>query len=159
MEEVVELLPGYARYVGQSYGKLSTLLFDKGVILSQTGVQQSDPAGALLFSLLTSSPARNLKSTFMILSSNDVAVKDKVPDFDGNWKFGWSDRICDDLNLNIIKREIMAMKGSMEEQSSALDLARVVAKDIAVLNGRLLTLLGSSLLQETLPGKSSGKEH
>ena len=50
LREVSEHFPGLSRFVRWCYGSESSLFFDDYVIESQTGVQQGDPLGPLMFS-------------------------------------------------------------------------------------------------------------
>jgi hypothetical protein len=71
-----ELIPAFLPYLTQCYFGPTILSFGDKIILSETGVQQGDPLGPVLFCLALHPVMKSLKSEFNVWYLDDGVLAD-----------------------------------------------------------------------------------
>jgi hypothetical protein len=142
LEKVREDFPGLARWTQWTYGDTSNLLFGDYCLGSETGVQQGDPLGPLLFSLVIQPLAKELQQ----LTHNNKKL---------DLTFFYLDDgvIAGDLEV------VAAALRLVEQRGHALGLKLKVSKSELVLtasasNYNLTNLFPQSLLTDPETGNS-----
>ena len=144
-------IPGTYNLFHQAYGADSLLYYGDTTIVSATGLQQGDPAGPVLFSLtiddLTKSLTAELNAWFLDDGTlGDIAEK-VLEDLDrlmtGFPELGAA--------LNGGKCELTLLNHTPEQQAEVVQLFRNRLPTIKVIPSEELDLLGSPLLDASVP--------
>jgi len=138
---ILENFPEAYYYILQSYGTLSFLAFGENCIHSQRGVQQGDPLGPFLFSLVIQPLISSLKSQFnawylvdgTFAGPPSVVENDFIKNIENSYKLG--------LELNFSKSELFFLNN----QSVVSNRLTKVAPSIKILLLEQLFLLGAPI--------------
>ena len=151
LEAVRELTPDAYHLFHQAYGYQSLLFHGEKIILSDTGLQQGDPAGPALFSLTVDSLVKSLTSELNVWYLDDGTVGDTV------------DNVIRDLDRLLIgipelggeingdKCEVIPLCHTDEQLLQTERLFRSRLPTIKITPPEHQNLLGSALTDEAVP--------
>lgn len=143
----------YFPFIQQLYRHPTTLLCGESVIKSESGVQQGDPLGPLLFCLVIDKLTRLMTSELNLWYLDDgtlggspaTVLKDLQTVIDGAAEAG--------LELNLGKCELFISGGDLEEQQHILADFHELSDSFVLLTADELTLLGAPLLRDAIPAR------
>jgi len=147
LTEVVKISPDIFPFIYQCYGKPSFLMFGKEVILSQSGVQQGDPLGPMLFCLSINNLIKSLGSRFNAWYLDDGSLGDSSAVVLNDLQTVIEQSKCLGLELNFEKCELFCVNGI---DSSIVSKFNSLCPNIKILNKSDLFLLGSPLTDPAL---------
>lgn len=142
LTEAAKISPDIYSFVFQCYSINSFLIFGPGVILSQTGVQQGDPLGPMLFCLTINNLIKSLQSNFNCWYLDDGSLGGKPAIVLKDLKLIVEQSKSLGLELNFEKCELFFVK---EVFSSVVSKFKSICPGIKILDHSNLYLLGSPL--------------
>lgn len=147
LTEVANTSPDIFAYVFQCYSNPSFLMFGNSFILSESGVQQGDPLGPLLFCLTINKLIKCLNSQFNTWYLDDGSLGDKPDVVLNDLKTIIELSKSLGLELNFKKCELFFVK---EFDNRILSKFNFLCPNIRILDKSNLSLLGSPLTDEAL---------
>lgn len=114
------------------------------------GVQQVDPIGPLIFSLLTLSVAERLKSALKVMHLDDGVDGGVLADVKEDLQIFMNFEAETGLSLNSAKCQLFTFSGSASDRSMAALKIHSIAPLITVPFPKCVCLLGSPLLPEAI---------
>lgn len=147
LTEVAKISPDIFPFVFQCYSNPSFLMFGKNTILSQSGVQQGDPLGPMLFCLSINNLINSLNSKFNTWYLDDGSLGDKPDVVYNDLKTVIEHSKSIGLELNFDKCELFFVKNT---DVSIISKFNSLCPNIRILEKSDLFLLGSPLNDEAL---------
>ena len=150
LEKVREVVPDYLPYVSSTYLKPSTLFCGDDTIPSNSGVQQGDPLGPMLFCLVVDKLAKSLESPLNLWYLDDATLggspESVLEDF--TTVMEKADELG--LELNASKCELLVFGGPEDSRKQASALFRATAPEVRVVKPEDLELLGAPMFSEAV---------
>ena len=147
LQAIREQTPKMYAFMWQAYRYPSNLYYGSDVILSQTGVQQGDPAGPLLFSLVLHSVIMNMKSQLNLYYLDDGTLGDHPHTVLNDLQILIMACRTIGLEINPDKCEIYFCS---ERDDAVVSAFQNIAPGIRVATKSTLTLLGSPLMMDAV---------
>jgi hypothetical protein len=140
-----ELIPAFLPYLTQCYFGPTILSYGNKIILSETGVQQGDPLGPVLFCLALHPVIKSLKSEFNVWYLDDGVLAD-----DPSIVFNDFQKIIElsskiGLSLNYKKCELLIISDNTTIKSNLLNDFSNIAPGISLQEFDNISLLGYPL--------------
>lgn len=122
-----------------------------GIMFSfERGIQQGDPLGPLLYSLVTLRTANKLKSSLKLMYLDDTTIGGSPLDVILGFQTILQSSAELGLELNLAKCEVFIFGGSLMEQQATETLFRDLNYDLKFPVGSDFILLGASVFTEAI---------
>ncbi|XP_055332311.1 uncharacterized protein LOC129584218 [Paramacrobiotus metropolitanus] len=143
---IADIIPEYYAFIKMCYGAHSSVFLGDAVISSQSGVQQGDPLGPVLFCLVLQFIVNKL-NTYLNAWYTDAGTLGGSPsDVIRNFLLLIEKAKTIGLEVNIAKCEVFLCGGTEAQRTSAAYDFTNLFPGIAIVSADKLNLLGSSLL-------------
>ncbi|XP_055328074.1 uncharacterized protein LOC129581172 isoform X3 [Paramacrobiotus metropolitanus] len=143
---VADVIPEYYAFIKMCYSSYSSLFLGETVIFSQSGVQQGDPFGPVLFCLVLQFIVDKLNSYLNAWYMDDGTLGGTPSEVIRNFQFLVFEAKKIGLEVNIAKCELFLCGGTEAQRSSAANEFTSLFPGIAIITADKLNLLGSPLL-------------
>lgn len=152
LTQIKEVVPEIYHYMWQCYGEKTKLVYRNHLLYSAAGCQQGDPLGPAIFSLAIHPVITKIKSKFNVWYLDDGSIGDEastaLQDLDSMIKEFQNIG----LELNFSKCELFINPNlPTDKQTDIHSKFNSLAPGIKILNKSSLRLLGSPVLDESIP--------
>lgn len=134
----------------QCYSTPSKLLYKNNLLYSSVGCQQGDPLGPAIFSLAIHQIIQKLKSKFNVWYLDDGTLGGDAATVLSDLRLLILEFRAIGLELNFNKCELFILEGTAD-RDAIISQFSTIAPNIITVNRESLRLLGSPILDESLP--------
>ena len=150
LEEVKDHLPMYYAFIWQMYTAPSHLFFGEHRLSSECGVQQGDPLGPLLFSLVTRRLSAAMISPLNCWYLDDGVIGGEIAGVAVDLETVVEEGKAVGLELNMAKCEVFIFGGDDDTRDQTTEEAERLFPGVQFPTASELSLLGAPLLPEAL---------